>query len=50
MRIIKKLYESYATGKIPEKRFELLSAEYEREQAELELVIEQTQSELAVSS
>lgn len=46
--IIKKLYESYATGKIPEKRFELLSSEYEREQAELEDVIEQTQSELAV--
>ena len=33
--IIKKLYESYATGKIPEKRFELLSAEYEQEQENL---------------
>ena len=37
--LIKKLYESYAMGKIPEKRFDLLSAEYEKEQAELEEVI-----------
>ncbi len=44
--IIKKLYESYATGKIPEKRFEILSAEYEAEQAQLEIVIEQTETEL----
>lgn len=44
--IIKKLYESYAMGKIPEKRFELLSAEYEAEQAQLETAIEQTETEL----
>lgn len=46
--IIKKLYESYATGKIPEKRFELLSAEYEAEQAQLEIDIAQMQSELQI--
>ena len=34
--LIKKLYESYATGKLAEKRFEMLLAEYESEQAELE--------------
>ena len=44
--IIKKLYESYATGKIPEKRFDTLSAEYEAEQAELEKTIEDMQSQL----
>ncbi len=38
--LIKKLYESYATGKLAEKRFEILCAEYEREQAELDAVIE----------
>lgn len=44
--LIKKLYESYATGKLPEKRFELLSADYEREQAELETVMASEQEEL----
>lgn len=44
--LIKKLYESYATGKIPEKRFEILSADYEREQAELEKGIATEQNEL----
>ena len=37
--LIKKLYASFATGKLTEKRFELLSLEYEQEQAELEKVI-----------
>ena len=37
--LIKTLYESYAMGKITEKRFEMLSADYEKEQAELEEVI-----------
>ena len=46
--IIKKLYESYATGKISEKRFELLSAEYEAEQAQLEADITEAQLELKV--
>ena len=30
--LIKKLYETYAMGKLEEKRFELLCAEYEKEQ------------------
>lgn len=44
--LIKKLYESYATGKIPEKRFEMLSADYEHEQAELEQTIATEQNKL----
>ena len=44
--LIKKLYESYATEKISEKRFELLSGEYEREQEALEASIAKAQVEL----
>ena len=44
--IIKKLFEDTATGKLSDKRFEILSAEYEREQAELEQSIEALQAEL----
>ena len=44
--LIKKLYESYATGKLAEKRFEILSAGYEREQEELDAVIKREQAEL----
>jgi DNA invertase Pin-like site-specific DNA recombinase len=44
--LIKKLYESYATGKLPEKRYEILSAEYEREQEDLDAAIEREQAEL----
>lgn len=44
--LIKKLYEFYATDKLTKKWFELLSAEYEREQAELDTAIEQAQAEL----
>ena len=44
--LIKKLYESYATEKISEKRFELLSGEYEREQETLEESIAKAQAEL----
>ena len=44
--IIKKLYESYAVGKISEKRFDMLSEEYEAEQAELETVIHDMQMQL----
>ena len=32
--LIKKLYESYATGKITESRFDTLIAEYEKEHTE----------------
>lgn len=44
--LIKKLYESYANGKISEKRFEVLSAGYEQEQEELEAAIQRGQAEL----
>lgn len=44
--LIKKLYEAYATGKLPEKRFEVLSAEYETEQAQLEETLAREQGEL----
>ena len=44
--LIKKLYESYANGKISEKRFEVLSAGYEQEQEELEATVQREQAEL----
>jgi len=44
--IIKKLYESFATGSLTEKRFRLLSGEYEQEQEELDAAIEKGQAEL----
>ena len=44
--LIKKLYEAYAIGKLPEKRFEMLSADYECEQSELEAALTADQNEL----
>ena len=44
--LFQKLYESYATGKITEKRFEMMAANYEAEQAELEQRITDGQQEL----
>ena len=44
--LIKKCYESFALGKMPEKRYEMLSAGYEQEQAELETVIAEGQAAL----
>ena len=44
--LIKKLYESYAMGKMPEKRYDSLSAQYEQEQAELEGQLEADQQQL----
>ena len=44
--IIKTLYERLANGKISEKRFDALSEEYEKEQSELEKVIEDMQSQV----
>ena len=41
--LIKKLYESFAKEQISEKRFSVLCAEYEKEQAELETLIEAEQ-------
>jgi hypothetical protein len=42
--IIKKLYETYATGKLPENQFERLVAEYDAEQKALDANIEETAS------
>ncbi len=44
--LIKKLYEAYAGEKISEKRFEVLSSEYEQEQETLEAAIAQERAEL----
>ena len=43
---IKKIYESYAREQISEKRFESLTADYEKEQAELEAFIEAEQENI----
>ena len=45
--LIKKLYETYAMGKLEEKRFALLSGEYEQEQAELEQILAADQTNLS---
>ena len=44
--LIKKLYESFAKEQITEKRFEALSSEYEKEQADLEAIIAAEQTAL----
>lgn len=44
--IIQKLYESYALNKIPESRYAVLSAAYEKEQAELRAIIVKDEAEL----
>ena len=44
--LIKKLYESFATGSLTEKRFKLLSDGYEQEQEELDAAIVREQAEL----
>ena len=45
--IIQKLYESYALGKTPESRFNLLSSTYEKEQAQLKDKLAKTEEALA---
>jgi hypothetical protein len=44
--LIRKIYEDNVAGRLNDKRFDLLSAEYEREQEELEKSIGQLQTEL----
>ena len=44
--IIQKLYESYALGKTPENRFEVLSTAYEKEQSELKAALAQNEAAL----
>lgn len=46
-RLIQRVYEDMVAGRITDKRFEVLSAEYEREQSELEQAIEELQTEVA---
>ena len=46
--LLKRLYESYALGKLPEKRYEALSAEYEQEQAALEISLAEDQHRLEI--
>ena len=44
--LIQRLYETFATGNLTEKRFKVLSDSYEREQEDLETAIAQEQAEL----
>jgi hypothetical protein len=44
--LFKKTYEDNASGKLSDKRFEQLSADYEREQADLETQNEQLTAEI----
>ena len=46
--LYKKLYESYAIGKISESKFEMLTADYEKEQAELQIMIAEAETEVAI--
>ena len=41
---LKKVYEDNALGRLPDKRYEMLSAGYEKEQAELEQSIKACRS------
>lgn len=44
--LVKKLYESFATGKIPEKHFDKLITDYDEEQNTLEKIIKERQEEI----
>ena len=44
--LIRRIYEDYVNGKLTDKRFEVLSTEYEQEQSELAKSISQLQTEL----
>lgn len=46
--VIKKLYESYATGKLSEERFDSLLAEYEAEQNSLTAFVTEAEQQLTV--
>ena len=45
-RLLKKLYENYALERIPEARFDTLSAQYEKEQTQLEEAVLEEQRQL----
>ncbi len=44
--LIKKVYEDNAMGKLPDRRYEMLSSDYEKEQQEIEISIRQIQEKL----
>ena len=44
--LIKKVYEDNAMGKLPDRRYEMLSSDYEKEQQELEVSIKEVQEKL----
>ena len=48
--LIKKLYEGNATGKIPDKHFERMLADYDREQSELEQMVFELQESIATQA
>ena len=44
--LIKKVYEDNAMGKLPDRRYEMLSSDYEKEQQEMEISIREIQEKL----
>lgn len=44
--LIKKVYEDNAMGKLPDRRYEMLSSDYEKEQQEIEISIREIQEKL----
>ena len=44
--LIKKVYEDNAMGKLPDRRYEMLSSDYEKEQQELEVSMKEIQEKL----
>ena len=44
--LIKKIYEDNAVGKLPDKRFEMLFADYDKEQQELEVTITEAKEKI----
>lgn len=44
--LIKKVYEDNAMGKLPDRRYEMLSSDYEKEQQELEIVMQEIKEKL----
>ncbi len=46
-QLIKKIYEDNISGKLTDKRFEMLLSDYEQEQADLETSIQNTQKEIS---
>lgn len=45
--LIKKVYEDNVMGKLPDRRYEMLSSDYEKEQQELEISMQETREKLA---